>query len=60
MGGVMNDEHLEARVMGQQANVENVVPLVVSEIVKEEEMPAGENVGEIFKGMLIKVGWIWK
>jgi len=38
MGGFMNDEHLEARVMGQQTNVENVVSLVASEIVEEEKM----------------------
>jgi hypothetical protein len=54
----MNDEHLEARVMGQQINVENVVPLLA--IVEEEEMPTCENVGETSKGMLIKVKWIWK
>ncbi len=38
MGGVMNDKHLEVRVMRQQTSVENVVPLVASEIVEEEEM----------------------
>jgi hypothetical protein len=36
MVGVMNKKHLEAKVMGQQANVENVVPFVPSEIVEEE------------------------
>ncbi len=50
MGGVMNDKHLKARVMGQQMNVENVVPLLTSEIVEEEEMQAGEDVGETSKG----------
>ncbi len=38
IGGVMNDEDLEARLMGQQANVENVVPFVISEIVEKEKM----------------------
>jgi hypothetical protein len=36
MVGVTIKRHLEARVMGQQANVENVVPFVPSEIVEEE------------------------
>jgi hypothetical protein len=49
MGGVMNDEHLEAKVMGQ-VSVENVVPLIVSEIVEEEEVQVDEDVGETFKG----------
>jgi len=35
MGGVTNERHLEVGVMGQ-ASVENVVPLVPSEIVEEE------------------------
>jgi hypothetical protein len=48
--GFMNDKHLEVRVMGQQTNVENVVPLVASGIVEEEEMQASENVGETFNG----------
>jgi hypothetical protein len=34
MGGVMNERHLEASVMGQQVGVEDVVPLVPSEIMK--------------------------
>ncbi len=34
----MNDKHLEVRVMGQQVSVENVVPLVASEIVEEGEV----------------------
>jgi hypothetical protein len=38
MGGVMNERHLEAGVMGQQVSVENVVPLVPSEIVEEEQV----------------------
>ncbi len=45
----MNDEHLEAKVMGQ-VSVENVVPLIVSEIVEEEEVQVDEDVGETFKG----------
>jgi hypothetical protein len=35
--------------MGQQASVENVVPLVPSEIVEEEQMEMGEDVGETLK-----------
>jgi hypothetical protein len=50
MGGVIHDKHLEAKVMGQQVSVENVVPLLASEIVKEEEMQVGEDVGETSKG----------
>jgi hypothetical protein len=38
MGGVRNDKHLEVKVMGQQTSVENVVPLVASEIAEEEEV----------------------
>ncbi len=38
MGSVMNDKHLEARVMRQQVGVHNVVPLVASEIIKKEEV----------------------
>ncbi len=34
----MNERHLEAGVMGQQVSVENVVPLVPSEIVEEEQV----------------------
>ncbi len=33
---VMNDKHLEARVMKQQVGVHNVVPLVASETIKKE------------------------
>ncbi len=36
--------------MGQQVNVENVVPLVPSEIVEEEQLEVGEDIGETFKG----------
>ncbi len=36
--------------MGQQANVEDVVPLVPNEIIEEEQVEAGENIGETFKG----------
>jgi hypothetical protein len=50
MGGVMTDKHLEARVMGHQVNVENLVPLVISGIIEEEEMQASEDVGETFNG----------
>jgi hypothetical protein len=46
----MNEGHLEVRVMGQQVSVDNVILLVVSEIVKEEELEAGEDVRETFKG----------
>jgi hypothetical protein len=50
MVGVTIKRHLEARVMGQQANVENVVPFVPSEIVEKEQMEANEDVGETSKG----------
>jgi Tfp pilus assembly PilM family ATPase len=50
MGGVMSERHLEARVMRQQMNVEDVVPLVPNEIVEEEQVEAYENVRETFKG----------
>ncbi len=33
----MNERHLEANVMGQQAGVEDVVPLVPSEIVRKNK-----------------------
>jgi hypothetical protein len=49
MGGVTNERHVEARVMGQQVNVENVVPLVPSEIIEEEQVEVNEIVGETFK-----------
>ncbi len=49
MGGVTNEKCLEANVMGQQANVEDVIPLVPSEIVEEEQMEANENIEETFK-----------
>jgi len=50
MGGVTNEKHLEVGVMGQQANVENVVPLIPREIVGEEQMEVGEDIGEPSKG----------
>jgi len=50
MGGVTNERHLKARVMGQQLSVENVVPLVPSEIVEKEQVEASEDVGETSKG----------
>jgi hypothetical protein len=58
MGGVTNEGCLEARVMGQKMNVENVVPLVLTKIVEEEQVEASENVGEISMEMLIKLRWI--
>jgi hypothetical protein len=36
--------------MGWQTSVEDVVPLVPNEIVEEEQVEAGEDVGETFKG----------
>jgi hypothetical protein len=42
----MNERHLEANVMGQQAGVKDVVPLVPSDIVKEEQVEVGEDIGE--------------
>jgi hypothetical protein len=36
--------------MGQQTNVENVVPLVASEIVEEEKMQLDETVEKTSKG----------
>ncbi len=45
MGHVTNERYLEVGVMGQQMNVENVVP---SEIVEEEQMEACEDLGETF------------
>jgi hypothetical protein len=50
MGGVTNEKHLEARVMGQHAGVEDVVPLVPNEIVEEEQVETYENIGETSKG----------
>jgi hypothetical protein len=50
MGGVMSERHLEVRVMGQQAGVEDVVPLVPNEIFEEEQVEVDENVGETSKG----------
>jgi len=50
MGGVMNERHLEVKVMGQQASVENVVPLVPIEVVEKEQVEVGEDVGETSKG----------
>jgi len=49
MGGVTNERHVEAEVMGQQVNVENVVPLVPSEIIEEEQVEVNEIVGETSK-----------
>jgi hypothetical protein len=42
----MNERHLEANVMGQQAGVKDVVPLVPSDIVEEEQVEVGEDVGK--------------
>jgi hypothetical protein len=47
MGAVTNEKHLEARVMGQQVGVKDVVPLVPSEIVEKEQVETGEDVGNI-------------
>jgi hypothetical protein len=49
MASVMNEEHLEAGVIGQQAqaSVEVVVTLVPSEVIKEL-MQANEDIGETF------------
>jgi hypothetical protein len=55
MGGVTNERHLEVGVMGQQVNVENVVPLVPSEIVEMEQVEVGEDVGETSKGNVDKI-----
>ncbi len=41
----MNEKDLEAKVMRHQVSVEDVVALVPSDII-EEQMQAGENVGE--------------
>jgi len=49
MGGVTNERYVEVGVMGQQVNVENVVPLVPSEIIEEEQVKVNEIVGETFK-----------
>ncbi len=38
IGGVKNERHLEVGVMGQQAGVEDVVPLLPSEIVEEKQV----------------------
>jgi hypothetical protein len=50
MGGVTNERHLEVGVMGQQVNVENVVPLVPSEIVEEEQVEVTKGIGETSTG----------
>ncbi len=49
MRGVTNEKYLEASVMGQQASVEDVVPLVPSEIVEEEQVEVGEDIEKTFK-----------
>ncbi len=45
MGGVMNEGNLEARVMGQQASVEDVVALAPNGIV-EEQVQAKEDIAK--------------
>jgi len=50
MKGLTSEGHLEARVMGQQTNLENVVPLAPTEIVEKEQVEAVEDVGETSKG----------
>ncbi len=47
--GVRNERHLEAKVMGWQVSVEDVVPLIPSGIVEEEQVAMNENIGETFK-----------
>jgi hypothetical protein len=49
MKGFTNEGCLEARVMGQQTNVENAIPLVPTKIVEEEQVEAVEDVGETSK-----------
>ncbi len=58
MGGVTNERHLEANVMGQQAAIEDVVPLAPSEIV-EESVEMREDAGRNIQ-ILIKLRWIWR
>jgi hypothetical protein len=58
MGGVTSEGRLEARVMGQQTNVENVVPLVPTKIIEKEQVEVGEDVGKHLREMLIKLKWI--
>ncbi len=50
MKGLTSEGHLEARVMGQQTNLKNVVQLVPTKIVEKEQMQAVEDVGETSKG----------
>jgi len=50
MKGLTSEGHLEARVMGQQTNLKNVVPLVPTKIVEKEQMQVVEDVGETSKG----------
>jgi hypothetical protein len=50
IGGVKSEGHLEAMVMGQQVGVEDVVPMVPSEIVEEEQVEVSEDLGETSKG----------
>jgi hypothetical protein len=45
MGGVMNEGNLEARVMRQQAGVENVVALAPNGIV-EKQLQAKEDIAK--------------
>jgi hypothetical protein len=54
MKGLMNDKHLEVRVMGQQTNVENVVPLVASGIV-EKKCNIVKMLGKHLMEMMIKL-----
>jgi len=48
--GVKSERHLEARVMGQQVGVEDVVPMVPSEIVEEKQVEVSEDLRETSKG----------
>jgi hypothetical protein len=47
--GVKSERHLEARVMGQQVGVEDVVP-IPSEIVEEKQVEVSEDLRETSKG----------
>ncbi len=55
MGGVMNDKHLEAKVMGQQVSVENVVPLLAVRLLKRKKCKRVKMLGKHLKEMLIKL-----
>ncbi len=60
MGGVMNERHLEANVMGQQMSVEDGVPLVLNEIVKRSKWKRVKMLEKHVKSILMKLKWIWR